>query len=266
MKSYIIIAIILLGTTTVFAQKIQIATVQSVYIETYRDTQRLGSGTGFIIRSRSNPYLVTNWHIATNKNAWNNQWMDSKVKITPNKIKITHNSDVLGSHIDKWENLTSVDGKIRYFQDKIGAEMVDVVELPLTDTVGIKIYPVDYNSEAKTNVMIQVTDRVFILGYPLGIRSAPSFPVWKSGLIASEPAVNQEGKPVMWVDALTYPGMSGSPVYFVGDEYTTKDGSRNMLVGNATIFLGVFSHMNIYGVYGALWKAEFVKTIFDRLP
>lgn len=256
----------MLVTTFALAQKIQIATVQSVYLETFKDSQKLGSGTGFIVRSKTKPYLVTNWHIVTNKNAWDGQWMNPKFQLTPNKIKITHNSGSLGSHVDKWENLTSADGRSMYFQDKIGSQMVDVVELPLTDTAGIKIYPVDYNSESKTNVMIQVTDRVFILGYPLGIRSAPSFPVWKSGLIASEPAVNQEGKPIMWVDALTYPGMSGSPVYFVGNEYTTKDGSRNMLVGNATIFLGVFSHMNMYGVYGALWKAEFVKTIFDKLP
>lgn len=240
--------------------------VQSLYIETYKDATKLSSATGFIIKSKTQNYLVTNYHVITNKNPFSNKWLDKKNPIAPNKIVILHNADSLGSYIVKTEHLFDKSGNKLWYENKIKDDYVDVIELPLKDTLGIKTYPVNYKKSAYDEVQITPTDRVFILGFPRGVRSFPAFPVWKSGLIASEPDFDQEGKPIMWVDAITYPGMSGSPVYFKSKQMVNLKSGRNAFVTGQSKFMGVFSHSHKLYIYGALWKASYLKKIFDNLP
>lgn len=240
--------------------------VQSLYIEVYRDNIKLGSATAFIIKSKTQNYLVTNYHVVTNRNPINKAWLDPKDTISPNRIAIVHNAKKLGENLIKWEPLLDKKGNPLWHEDKINNEMVDVIELPLRDTTNITIYPVPYKSPLDTVLLARPTDRVFILGFPLGLRSSPVLPIWKSGLIASEPDIDQENKPIIWIDAITYPGMSGSPVYLITNELIDKHGTTNMYTGSISIFMGVFSHANQFNVYGALWKASYLKTIFDKLP
>lgn len=249
-----------------FGQTIQRETVQSLYLELYKDTTPIASGTGFIIKSKTKNYLVTNYHVLTNKNPVTGQWLDPRVPISPNRIAIVQNAQKLGDHIIKWERLLDDKGNPLWFQNKINNEMVDVVELPLHDTTNITIYPVPYQNIPPDSFAIAPTDRVFILGFPLGLKSAPFFPIWKSGLIASEPDVDQENKPIVWIDVASFHGMSGSPTYLILNEATTKSGSRMMFIGHQTYFMGVFSHGHPNQVYGALWKSSFLKNIFDKLP
>jgi len=262
----LILITLLFQTIFSFGQLIQKETVQSLYIELYRDSTPLGSGTGFIIKSKTKNYLVTNYHVLTNKNPVTGQWLDPKIPIAPNRVAIVHNASKLGDHVIKWEKLLDKNGNPLWHETKINKEMVDVVELPLHDTTGIAIYPVAYNNIVPDSFVIAPTDRVFIIGFPLGLKSAPFFPIWKSGLIASEPEIDQENKPVVWIDVASFPGMSGSPTYIILNETTTKSGDRIMFVGHQTFFMGVFSHGHPNQVYGALWKASFLKDIFDKLP
>jgi hypothetical protein len=249
-----------------FCQTIQPETVQSLYLELYRDTTPVSSGTGFIIKSKTKNYLVTNYHVITNKNPVTRQWLDPKFPIAPNRIVIVQNATKLGDHIIKWERLLDDNGNPLWYQNQINNEIVDVVELPLHDTTGISIYPVPYENIVPDSFAVAPTDRVFIIGFPLGLKSAPFFPIWKSGLIASEPDINQENKPIVWIDVASFGGMSGSPTYLILNEATTRSGSRMMFVGHQTYFMGVFSHGHPNQVYGALWKASYLKNIFDKLP
>lgn len=251
-----------------YGQGAQKESFQSLYLELYKDNRKLGSGTGFIIKSKTQNYLVTNYHVLTNKNPTNDEWLDPNCPLSPNKVLIMHNANRPGYNIAIIEDLYDKKGKPLWHEDRIGKEMVDVVELPLKDTIKIKTYPVDYKKSSYDDVLISTTERVFILGFPKGINSSPYFPVWKSGLLASEPDFDQEGKPIVWVDAITFPGMSGSPVYFKTNEVVKfKDGSQGIIAGiNKSKFMGVFSHSHMSSVYGALWKASFLEKIFDSLP
>lgn len=251
---------------TTFSQTIsRIESVQSLYIEMYKDSTVLGSGTGFIIRSKTRNYLVTNYHVVTNRKAENNAWIDLKTPIAPNRVAIVQNAKKLGEYVVKWENLLDKNGNPLWHENRINNEMVDVIELPLNDTSNVAIYPVTYNSPLDTTILLQPTDRVFVLGFPLGIHSAPFMPLWKSGIISSEPDINQENKPIMWVDINGIGGMSGSPVYYVSNQVLDNHGNRNEYVTSVSIFLGVFSHGQP-NIYGALWKSQFLKGIFDKLP
>jgi hypothetical protein len=269
MKNIYIFILVLIIQISAFSQNktIQPESVQSLYIEMFKDTTFLGSATGFVIKSKTRNYLVTNYHVVTNRNPTNNQWLDPKFPIAPNKIKIFHNANILGNYTISTENLFDKKGSKLWYDNKIKNEMVDVIELPLTDTIKAKIYPVNYKTSSFDKVKITTSERVFILGFPKGIKSVPFLPVWKSGLLASEPDFDQEGKPIVWVDALTYKGMSGSPVYFKpNDKVKFKDGSEGFIAGgNGAKFMGVFSHSYEF-IYGALWKAEYLSDIFDKLP
>ena len=244
----------------------RIESVQSLYIEVLRDNITLGSATGFIIKSNTQNYLITNWHVVTNKNPVTKNWLDPKVQISPNRIGIMQNAKTLGNYNVRFENLLDTHGNILYEEFQIGKEMVDVVAMPLKDTLGnIAIYPVNVN-KGTDSLLIQPTDRVFVLGFPKGIHSAPFLPIWKSGLIASEPDIDQEGKPIIWLDIASYGGMSGSPVYLITDKLNYKNGSSaNLIGGTESFFMGVFSHGQDINV-GALWKGSFLKGLFNSLP
>jgi len=73
----------------------------------------------------------------------------------------------------------------------------------------------------QTYINEQVSDRVSIVGFPLGLTVSENethwhkeyFPIWKTGYIASEPSINFESKPIFLIDSRTKEGNSGSPVY-----------------------------------------------------
>jgi Trypsin-like peptidase domain len=242
----------------------RIESVQSLYIEIYRDTVRLGNATGFVIRSKTRNYLVTNYHVVTNKKPTDMTWLNPRVPVSPNRIGIVHNGKKLGEFIVKFENLITPSGDTLYKHSTIGNEMVDVVEVPLVDTSDIAVYPVNYNNTTDS-IVVAPLDRVYIPGFPLGYRSSGSLPIWKSAFIASEPDFDQENKPIVWLDDVPFPGMSGSPVYLITKDLLYKNGSSVNIVGAPEVFfMGVFSHGT--AVYGALWKGTFLKKIFESLP
>lgn len=244
----------------------RIESVQSLYIELFKDNNFLGSATGFVIRSKTQNYLITNWHVVTNKNPTNKNWLDPNRPVSPNRVAIIHNAKQLGKYTVRTEQLTNILSAPLYNEFTIGNEMLDVVALPLKDTAGdIQIYPVNYQKTADS-LLLQPTDRLFVLGFPKGVRSAPVMPVWKSGLIASEPDVDQENKPIIWVDIASFGGMSGSPVYLITDKLNFKNGgSANLIGGIESFFLGVFSHGQENINIGALWKASYLNKIFLNL-
>jgi hypothetical protein len=250
-----------------FSQVIsRIESVQSLFVETFRDSIFLNNATAFIIRSKTQNYLVTNYHVVTNKDVFAKTWVDSTKKISPNKILIFQNGKVLGQYKIKSEPLLDSLGNPVWYESSIKNGIIDVVELPLKDTNDISIYPVAYKSPLDTLIFLRPTDRVFVLGFPLGTFRSPYLPVWKSGLIASEPDLDQKKMPLIYIDAITYPGMSGSPVYYISNEINGKANDRIEFPDLQSIFVGVFSAQQVDNVFGVMWKAKFLQTIFDKLP
>ncbi|MDI6047954.1 S1 family peptidase [Flavobacterium yafengii] len=245
----------------------KIESVQSLYIESFFDSQFLGSATGFIIKSKTQNYLITNWHVATNKDPNTEKWINPNSQVSPNKIKILQNSKILGEYSITEEELIAKNGSKLFSEFKINNSIVDVVAIPIKDTISnVKLYPVNYN-KTSDSIIVMPTDRVFVLGFPKGFKSAPALPIWKSGLIASEPDIDQEGKPIIWIDILGYGGMSGSPVYLITDKLNYKNGSSSNLIGGTeTFFMGVFSHGQFDISTGALWKGTYLKSLFNSLP
>lgn len=267
MKKRFLILILFFAPLLLFSQKpTKLESLQSLYLELYKGGVKLGCATGFIIKSETQYYLVTNYHVVTNKRPDNGGWLDPATPISPDKIKIQCIAKDLNSYTVIEESLVDNNGTPRWHENNVGSEKVDVIELPLIDTANVKFHPVNYKSSAYDSVLFTPTERIFILGFPLGLKSDQDLPIWKSGLIASEPDFDQEGKPILWIDAITFPGMSGAPVYFMSKEMLRLKNGQSAIISGPSKFMGVFSHSNKLQVYGALWKASFLEKIFDNLP
>lgn len=268
LKLTLLLVLVAISSQLAMSQMItRVESVQSLYVELFDNNKFLGTATGFIFKSKSQNYLITNWHVVTNKKPADKSWINPNFQISPNRIVIVHNAKTLGKYSIRSETLTDSNLKPMFKEYSIGSEMLDVVAIPLKDTIGdIRFYPVHFSTEMDS-LLLQPTDRLFVLGFPKGVKSAPFMPIWKSGLIASEPEINQENKPLIWLDIASYGGMSGSPVYLITDKVNYKNGNvMNLMGGSKSYFMGVFSHGQDLINVGALWKSNYLKSIFDSLP
>lgn len=265
MKFILGITLLFFQFCTVHGQEIQHESAQSLYVEVYHDNILIGKATAFIIRPKEKYYLVTNYHVLSGKFADKDEWLPNSPNLAPNRIKIYHNGIKLGIHVAVWEPLIN-DEQNLWKEFKHGIGYADVAVLPLTDVNGVELHPVDYTSIAETLVRLGPTDRLFVIGFPNGMSGANNFPIWKSGIIASEPSLQQEQKPVIWLDMMGIGGMSGSPVYFIENNFIESNGNRAQTVEPVHLFAGIFSHGHPSIELAALWKASYLKSIFDNLP
>ncbi|TAK13626.1 MAG: serine protease [Acidobacteria bacterium] len=128
-------------------------------------------------------------------------------------------------------------------------------EFPEADVVLVPIVPQLYDgrgqlfvfSEIHTQIDMKVrpATQATLLGYPYGFFDTKNFlPVWKTGHLASEPAVDFQGEPVFLVDVSAFPGMSGAPVVAVSNGVYENEANQ-MMSGIQKRLLGVFSAMRM---------------------
>ena len=118
-------------------------------------------------------------------------------------------------------------------------------------------------SLADANVVPQVAMPVSIIGFPLGLTGPGVFPIWKTGHIASEPALDYKAEPLFLIDATTRGGMSGSPVVFrATGGYKQKTGEYIISSGPVTLFLGIYSgRLHKASEIGRVWRPRLIKEI-----
>lgn len=125
-------------------------------------------------------------------------------------------------------------------------EEADIVLIPLPGKLLDKVDFSYIGNETKIdNLLLHPSSPVVMIGYPHGYRdSVNNLPIWKTGSLASEPEYDFDGKKVIVVDISAFPGMSGSPAFYVSHNgYTTKNGDITVGGGMAVHFLGVYASM-----------------------
>jgi hypothetical protein len=262
-------------------------------------------GTGFIYEHLDLCYLITNGHCVTGVNP------ETRTRISrhagyPTVIKAGvrirdseyikqkfieySQTDPLFSTVNNeqliYDSLKSEKLTFELYEDEFHAKptwfihpkhgyLVDVVAIPICEKEAIPahmhLYPLNaFPFECEP----EVSDDVFVLGYPFGITDPLEYPIWKKGSIATEPAIAFKGLPRMLIDTATRSGMSGSPVIIkrTGIHPTLEDPER---FGTATGFVGVYSGR--YGVekenlnkdslekedvqLGIVWRKEVIEEI-----
>lgn len=210
-----------------------------------REGRSVSIGTGFFYRSskgdKSVTFLATNYHVITG--------------IAPTE-KTSKN--VLGDELVI--HLRDKDGKAYYetiplfinnYQNWLEHptdEEADIVLIPLPVKLLEKADFVCIGNDTTINdLLLSPSSPVVMIGYPHGYRdSVNNLPIWKTGSLASEPEYDFDGKKVIVVDISAFPGMSGSPAFYVSHNgYSTKKGDIIMGGGMAIHFLGVYASMQM---------------------
>lgn len=232
------------------------------------DQGRLVSqGTGFFFGSVrpddtiDQVFVVTNYHVVTGH-------APPSTTRDGDRVRVVLHEDA--------GDLTKVRGVELPLYDERGLPVWIASDVhPAADIVLIPVPPDAYRgirlqvfTEAHTrgDIRIRPTSGATLLGYPFGFYDQKHFlPVWKTGHVASEPAVDFEGRPVFLVDVSAFPGMSGSPVLAVANGlYEAEDGS--MRSGRIWKLLGIFSAMPVVrerrpaGAAGSGVEAQEVET------
>jgi hypothetical protein len=192
--------------------KIDQYSLTTVPVEQYANDKLLGCATSFVWKHGERHFLITNWHIATGKNA---QTEEQLTIIRPEYLRAHFNLrfDNFGKEqrdIKLYDN----DGHQLWFaHPDFRTRRTDVVAIPLDIRSGdldINLHPINL-LRSEVDLAVSIGMDVFILGYPFG-HKPPGFPVWKRGSIASEPDLTHSDLGYMLVDTASLPGMSGAPV------------------------------------------------------
>jgi hypothetical protein len=237
----------------------------SLYLRLYAAGKPISTATGFVVKSNERFFLVTNWHVVSGRHPTNGQPLDAKGLI-PDSMGIVHHAQPLGKFDERRVALISQAGNARWVEHPLGRDR-DVVLVPLPAAVPpIQYFPLDL-AVADVDMLPEVAMPVSIIGFPLGLTGAGMFPIWKTGHIASEPALDYDEKPVFLIDATTRGGMSGSPVVLrlTGGYRTANGGSVLASGGYQTRFLGVYSgRLPGDSNVGLVWRPRVIHELLER--
>ncbi len=238
----------------------------------FQGSRQISQGTGFFfgIPNASNVidtvFLVTNYHVVTGH--------------SPNTSQPPKGDRVIFYlHTDKTDPsqvkqvalpLYTLAGSPLWVQSEEHPDAdVVLVPMPPETYAGIEMF-VFVDEHTRGKITIRPTSPATLLGYPYGFSDTVNrLPVWKTGHIASEPAVDFQGKPSFLVDVSAFPGMSGSPVLAVANG-VYEDDRGVITTGRGVIrLLGVFSAMPVIRSdvpgqadtslqLGIVWKASLI--------
>ena len=223
--------------------------------------RHVATATGFVIRTDSDPYLITNWHVVTGVDPVNGK----RIFDEPDELWIHHHAaGKLGNWAGRREALRDGSGHARWVEHN-RASRVDVVALPLNALNGVGLHPLDL-SLADTDMVPEPAMPVSIIGYPLGLFTGGGWPIWKTGHIASDPDLDYNNQPGFLVDVTARAGMSGSPAILrLSGGYRLRGGSRIMAQSvAATKFLGVYSAQSERAELGVVWRPEVIREILAK--
>lgn len=225
----------------------------------------LASATAFTVTCGKQSYLITNWHVVTGRDPDTDQCLDKKHAAVPNTLSVRfHAQGKLGVWRAVDLPLFDEEGTKVWIEHPLG-KLIDVVAIPLNTVLGIDIHPLGLEL-ADVDMVPMPAMPVSVIGYPLGLTAGESWPIWKTGHIASDPDIDFEsGRPAFLIDATTRSGMSGSPVVLRLDSYRKMNGTQVLAGGVATRFMGVYAgRIHDDSEIGRVWRPFVLSELFQR--
>lgn len=248
------------------ALQIQYPSTQSLRIEMRFHEQVLSVGTAFVVQSAAGALLVTNRHNVTGRHQDDGKPLSGTGGVPDNIVVWYHSAAQLGQWIGVSHPLYSpADVPLWKEHPTLGAR-ADFVALPLPHLADVQLFPYD-PSKPGADILVGPTESVSVVGFPLDIRVGGFVPVWATGFIASEPALNVDDLPVFLIDSRTRQGQSGSPVIaFRTGAATNASGMLSVGEGPAVRFLGIYSgRVHRDSDLGKVWKASAIAELVQSM-
>ncbi|MDC6170469.1 trypsin-like peptidase domain-containing protein [Paucibacter sp. XJ19-41] len=225
----------------------------------------LASATAFTVRWESQPYLITNWHVVTGRDPDTGECLDKKHAAIPKTLSVRfHAKGNLGAwRLVDLPLLDPEQGHL-WLEHPMG-KVIDVVAIPIAAVPDIHVHALDL-ALADVDIVPTPAMPVSVIGYPLGLAAGESWPIWKTGHIASDPDLDYEpGRPAFLIDATTRSGMSGAPVVLRLDSYRRRNGTQVLGGGMATKFMGVYAgRIHDASEIGRVWRPFVLSELFRR--
>jgi len=189
------------------------------------------------------------------------------------RIKIFKNQELI-EWTDFDVSLIDADENQLWLEHPTFKEQVDVVAIKVEIPPDKLVFDIEHFIEPfNDDTTIRIKDDLFIIGFPFGIKGGGELPIWKRASIASEPDINLENLPKMFVDTATRPGMSGSPVFYkekrpvgIGEG---DPGSGKKFSWNLMNFVGIYSGRigaddELMAQLGVVWKSRVIDEIINH--
>jgi hypothetical protein len=205
-------------------------------IELYFDDTFLSHATAFVWRRHNTNFLVTTWHNVTGRSPIDDRILHPQAAVPNNFRLFAFSPENIANRFIKIFDLY-LDGTAAWYEHPQHGRSVDVVAFALAPTSEFKLFPL--NELPMHETTLEVSRDVFILGYPFR-PTAGNFwtPIWKRGSVASEPEIDWDGLPFLYVDSATKAGMSGAPVIF-HERIAPAAGSLSVSTQPMTSLVGV---------------------------
>jgi hypothetical protein len=229
-------------------------------IETERDV-----ATGFFYKESAKLYLVTNKHVVYGK-----EFSESGAKPKIERITVLLHTDPNDFTKNEKVMIDLFSGNEKIWLEHSDHKL-DVILIPLViDEKKYVFSKIDRSFiDDADNLLIQF-EKILIVGYPCGwYDDVYNLPIVRVGHLSSPFKVSFRGEPVMVGDAITHPGMSGSPVMMVLRDPITKEEDGKLSVktlGTKYLLIGIYSGQykipdnerpNLINI----WFAEIIKAI-----
>lgn len=231
---------------------------------------KLFSGTAFIYLHNDKYYLITNWHLVTGLKPKDKSPISGHGGI-PDQIIITFLVSKNPITYSYYPLSLYEDNMAGWLIHPVHGENVDVVAIELEFEEGFKGIIKPINTYLFDEFNAEIGDDVFVLGYPYSFTGGGNFPVWKRGSIATEPEIDYEFYPKIYIDTASKSGMSGSPVICrrIGI-HGTENGkiTTSTSFGEIRSFLGVYSgrvigETDLDAQLGIVWKKNVIEEIIS---
>jgi len=219
----------------------------------------LSHGTGFFWRHGNRAVLITARHVLSGADPFTDALMSPNGFI-PERVRVYPTIEYPGgaSRAGPVEVSVRVDDQPQWAQDPFFAELktdIAAIAVPVALSDGQRVVCLNDPPDILESIMTHVGFECSIAGYPNANLGGLRTPIWRKGVLASEPFLAIDGKPMFLIDASTSPGFSGAPVLrrHVGPApIRQSDGSITVMVDRvlSTSFIGVYAGRLQNSYYG----------------
>ncbi len=275
-----------------------------VHLTMRRQSLEVATGTGFIYKKDQNFYIITAWHNVTGRHPDTFE-LNKKKAVIPDNVAASF-SILLGdgNSIRMVISLPLFDDeKACFYIHPKNWPRVDVVAIPFDphasypmagylgngkeincsislvmksgEGVQTSISPMQDHILQRGEIVdkwfagVDVTEELFIPGYPKNVHDMYTQPVWKRATIASSVQMGWNGQKKFLVDSASKEGMSGAPVlYYNPQGRVSMHGSTMQLGGEVSILAGIY--VGRVGVtdeqdpqVGIVWHSDVIDEIID---
>lgn len=177
----------------------------------------IGHGTGFIKYVAGRYFLVTARHVLSGRDPFSSKLL-SREGYLPRRFRI-HPTVEYPSGSNFWTRSETIiessdeEQPIWVGDPDFETLRTDIAVWPLSLPPGMTLRHVGDTTSREASMMVHPGLECMVIGFPLGSGSRMQQPVWRRGVMASEPMIPWDNKPIFLLDCTTSPGFSGSPVF-----------------------------------------------------